>query len=455
MKRPATEPRLKNYQKVAGRQSGVVLLTVVLMIALLGVLVMQYNYLSGLDVMMAAGARDSAEAFFLAQAGLNQAIFALEEDKLEDLEESAGESDAAAGGRRRAVSGEEEETVYDGLDEDWAQPQVPTKLGRGEFICKIVDEDRKFNINLLLEDAVKEVAAARALAAGGSAEAEEEKDSEKSKSQQEIDEAKDAEKDLEVAEAQLEEKAKKEEKDEIEIDTDSPECRCLKLLLEKIRDLADAADGIDPFARALFDTPAGTLDAIVDWFEDKRVAGPGEFDRSGPIETIGELALLKGVSREMLVGSPRREEIEEKSGDEELELIDPWAPKPFLGLRGYLTVYGDGKVNINTAPREVLEVMLQDENDDQSSLAGDIIAARQELPFTKVEEANDDEYLREKILTKFMEKFKVNSEYFNILSEGRVGKTTDGVFEGTIARIRAVVQRQENRVVICYWRVED
>lgn len=140
---------------------------------------------------------------------------------------------------------------------------------------------------------------------------------------------------------------------------------------------------------------------------------------------------------------------------EGLELIDPWAPKPFLGLRGYITVYGDGKVNINTAPREILEVMLQDENDDQTSLAADIISAREELAFENVSDVNDDEYLREQVLTKFMENFKVDSEFFTILSEGRVGKTADKGFVGTAVRIRAVVQRQENRIVICYWRVEE
>ncbi len=430
-----------------------VLLTVVLMIALLGVLVMQYNYLSGLDAMMAVGARDSTEAFFLAQAGINQAIRVLQEDKLADTEET-GEEDAD-GGRRQAVSGEEGDSGYDSLDEDWALPQAWSELGRGEFIFKIVDEDRKFNINLILEDGVTEVTAARTLAAGGSGESEEKEDPEKPRPKEVIERRREEARELERAESKLEDKEEKEEKEEIEIDEDSREYLALRLLLGKVRDLADAADGIDPFARRLFDTPAGTLDAIVDWFEDKPSSGPDEFERSGPMETIGELALLKGVPREMLAGYPRREEIEEKSEEEELVLIDPWAPRPFLGLRGYLTVYGDGKVNVNTAPLEVLEVMLEDENDDQSSLAADIIAAREELPFAQVSDINDDEYLREQILSKFEEKFKVTSEYFNILSEGRIGEVVDDEFRGTAIRIRAVVQRQEDRVVVCYWRVEE
>jgi len=440
-----------------GSQSGVVLLTVVLMIALLGVLVMQYSYLSRLDVMMAAGARDSTEAFFLAQAGINRAIRILQEDKLADGNDS-GTPDAD-GGIRRAVSGRDEKNGYDSLDEEWAGPRSWTSMGRGEFIFKIVDEDRKFNINLLLEDGVEDVAAARLLAAGGSGKSEDRaprgrprSPEERAREREARERAREEAEELERAETRME---RREDRDEIEIDEDSREFRSLELLLEQIRGLADSADGIDPFARRLFDTPAGTLDAIVDWFEDQRAAGPDEFERSGPIETIGELALLRGVTRDMLAGSPRREKIEEKEEDGGLELIDPWAPRPFLGLRGYLTVYGDGKVNINTAPREVLEVLLQDENDDQSSLADDIIAAREELPFGKIEDVNDDEYLRERVLARFLDKFKVSSEYFTILSEGRVGRETENGFEGTTARIRAVVQRQDNRIVICYWRVEE
>ncbi len=433
-----------------GRESGVVLLTVVLMIALLGVLVMQYNYLSGLDVMMAAGARDSTEAFFLAQAGINQAIRVLQEDKLAGLEESEEEEEETAG-RQRAVDGDEEETGYDGLDEAWALPQSWTELGRGEFIFKIVDEDRKFNINLILEDAVAEITAARTLAAGGSGESEEEEDPEKRRPKAVIERKREEARELERAADQLGEM----EEDKNEVDKDSREYLRLKRLLEMIRELADAADGIDPFARRLFDTPTGLMESIVTWFEDKPVGGTDEFERFGPMETLGELALIKGVPRELLIGSSRREEIEEELESEGLELIDPWAPKPFLGLRGYITVYGDGKVNINTAPREILEVMLQDENDDQTSLAADIISAREELAFENVSDVNDDEYLREQVLTKFMENFKVDSEFFTILSEGRVGKTADKGFVGTAVRIRAVVQRQENRIVICYWRVEE
>ena len=429
--------------------SGVVLLTVVLMIVLLGVLVMQYNYLSTLDVKMAAGARDSLEAYSLARAGISRAIAILQEDMLSDLETAEAEEESS--GVQKGVTSGDEASGFDSLDEVWAVPRSQATLGSGEFIFKIIDEDRKFNLNLILEDAVKVIASARAAIAGEEEKEEEiekKDDREKKIDREEEEERKKDDKDEEEKkeEEEDEDKDEDEDEDEIEVDDESAEYLALNLLLEKIRERSDEADGIDPFARAQFDTPKGTLDAIVDWFEGKEIASIGETERSGPIETIGELALIEDMTRPWLAGAPRREEIEIKKEEGELELIDPWAKKPFPGLKGFLTVYGDGRVNINTAPKEVLEVMLQDDNDDQMSLADDIIDAREELPFQSVEDINNDEFLNEKIKDKFIKHFKVQSEYFTILSEGKVGKTT--------ARVRAIVQRREDRIVICYWRFE-
>jgi type II secretory pathway component PulK len=451
-----TDENMKSMGKTEA-ESGVVLLTVVLVIVLLAVLVMQFIYLSSLDKKMASGARDSVEAYYLARAGINQAIFLLEEDKLAGMD--TGESGAAppGAGQTESVGEDDEDEGVDSLDEEWAMPGSSAKLGTGEFVFKIVDEDRKLNLNFILEDAVKEIADARTELSGGepAAEEKEEKVSDEDRDDPLKKIAREKKRKEEEEKSKKEEEKEKEDEDDedddddddkIEIDDESPEYLSAMLLLEKIRELADEADGIDPFAISLFDTPKGTLDAIVDWFEDKPSGSIDGIERSGPMETIGELALVKDMTETMLEGWPLREEIEVEEKGDGLELIDPWADKPFLGLRGYMTVYGDGKVNINTASKAVLEVMLQDENDDQMTLADDIIAAREELPFESVEDINDDEYLSFKIKDKFLERFKVSSEYFNILSEGKVGKTT--------ARVRAIVQRQENRIVICYWRFE-
>ncbi|WP_136796469.1 type II secretion system minor pseudopilin GspK [Desulfosediminicola ganghwensis] len=90
------------------------------------------------------------------------------------------------------------------------------------------------------------------------------------------------------------------------------------------------------------------IDALVDWLDtDERESDFGAEDSyyqslsppyeaaNGPISSIEELLLVKGVDRELLFGND----------------ISP-------GLADFITVYGDdGKININTAPRQLLQAL--------------------------------------------------------------------------------------------------
>ena len=451
-------------------QSGVVLLTVVLVIALLGILILQYSYLSRLDRRMAAGFRDSLEAYYLARAGVNQAIAVLQADALADTGSADGDG---SGNTTASADKEEKEKGYDSLDEDWAQsppaPQVTTDKGEAVFL--IIDEDSKFNLNLLIEDgeAVTEMGKARSKAGGQDDDEKEDDDGKKD----DADDDAESEDDDREGEAGPDGKVGKkdndddteEEEEEDKNDIDEAFRESLVLLLEKLRDLAEEADGIDPWAVAAFDIPDETADNIIDWIdsddegdaEESYYSGrnPEYLCRNGPMESIGELLLIRDVTPTMFAGHPGREEIQVEEKDAyELDLIDPWEEKSYRGMRHYMTVYGNGKVNINTASREILEVMLQDEQDDQSFLAEDIIRSRRDLPFEKVKDINDDEFLTEKIKDKFLERFKVKSEYFTIISEGRVGKTEGEDKRFVTARVRAVVQRLEEETIIWYWRYE-
>ncbi len=60
--------------------------------------------------------------------------------------------------------------------------------------------------------------------------------------------------------------------------------------------------------------------------------------KNGPIDTIDEMLLIKGVTEEILFGGPGP---------------TPDSP-PILGIARWLTTWGDGRINANTAPREVL-----------------------------------------------------------------------------------------------------
>lgn len=96
------------------------------------------------------------------------------------------------------------------------------------------------------------------------------------------------------------------------------------------------------------------LDAIKDWIdEDDEVTGFGAEDsyyqsldhpyscRNAPFESIYELLLVKGITPELFYGT-----------DDGTERIP--------GISAYLTIYGDGKININTADDIVLQALSED-----------------------------------------------------------------------------------------------
>jgi general secretion pathway protein K len=81
--------------------------------------------------------------------------------------------------------------------------------------------------------------------------------------------------------------------------------------------------------------PAGLLGA-----EGGFYAQAGYGPRNGPMKFLGELTLVRGITREIYEGTGERP-----------------------GLKDLLTVYGDGKVNLNTAPVELVAALIvQDES---------------------------------------------------------------------------------------------
>lgn len=93
------------------------------------------------------------------------------------------------------------------------------------------------------------------------------------------------------------------------------------------------------------------IDCFMDWVDEgdeHRLNGAEEDDayykeqgyvpKNAPLDTVDELLLIKGFTPEVVYGGP------------------PPDPKsePLRGIAHLLTTFGDGKVNINTASREVL-----------------------------------------------------------------------------------------------------
>jgi len=108
--------------------------------------------------------------------------------------------------------------------------------------------------------------------------------------------------------------------------------------------LSQEAFGLDP------ETVDNIVDAVKDWLDpDQDITRFGAEDgyylslktpyncRNGPLAVIEELLLIRGMTRDLVYGDPDRP-----------------------GISRYLTVHGDGRININTADMPVLMALSDD-----------------------------------------------------------------------------------------------
>lgn len=171
------------------------------------------------------------------------------------------------------------------------------------------------------------------------------------------------------------------------------------------------------------------VDSIIDWRdknEEHHLNGAEEdYYRSldtpysckdGPFDSIEELLLVKGMTREILYGSKEEgdeEDNEEESDEEEVT---------YEGVDRYLTVYGSSIININTASEPLLDVILGPE------AATNVISQRETGPILNAQFNN-----------------KITSEYFTIISTGTNA-------DGTIKRsIKTTILKRNNSLEMLYW----
>jgi type II secretory pathway component PulK len=112
--------------------------------------------------------------------------------------------------------------------------------------------------------------------------------------------------------------------------------------------------------------------SILDWIDEDDIPNPdgAENDyysgletayscKNGPIDNIEELLLVKGISLEIYYGYNLDEgdNYLSETGAETSEFIDGVPHNSAEGLCDLLTVYGDGRININTASKQVLDTI--------------------------------------------------------------------------------------------------
>lgn len=156
----------------------------------------------------------------------------------------------------------------------------------------------------------------------------------------------------------------------------------------------------------------GMLDAIKDWIDpDDIITGFGGAEsfyyeslenpykcRNAPLESIEELILIKGITRELFYGSEDRR-----------------------GLSEFLTVFGEGKININTASSLVIASLSEDIDPE---MVDEIIAYRENeendlssIGWYKAALNTNEDYIASELIT-------TASSYFDVESRGTIGART-------------------------------
>jgi len=160
------------------------------------------------------------------------------------------------------------------------------------------------------------------------------------------------------------------------------------------------------------------VDSIIDWRDenDLHMLNGAEEDyyralefpyscKDGPFESINELLLVRGMTREILFGSQNRD-----------------GEQTFKGVVEYLTVYGSKSININTSSDVVLKALLGAEK------AANIMRQRDAGPIIAPVSGGN-----------------IKSDFFTIISTGSAGD------EGIKRSIRTLLQRKGNSLETVSW----
>ena len=192
------------------------------------------------------------------------------------------------------------------------------------------------------------------------------------------------------------------------------------------------------------------IDCFMDWTDagdEHRLNGAEEGDsfykdqgyapKNAPLDTVDELLLIKGFTPAIVYGGP------------------PADPKgePLRGIAHLLTTFGDGKVNVNTASREVLLTLTANGKMMDDWVVDDLLKYRlgdDGLPNTKddgfssVQEAINksgmDSALADKISVS-------DRQFVRVVSIGENNGVRSGVW--------AVFEVGEKKVTPIYWREEQ
>ncbi len=217
-------------------------------------------------------------------------------------------------------------------------------------------------------------------------------------------------------------------------------------------------------ADAYFD-PTEIVEAMVDW-ADADETGSWEYvyetltdpykAKNRPFDTVDELGLVTEMRDALLYGTvpyPEREpgydEDEQTSGQTSgwPEREDELGPDESYGLINFVHAQNSRKINVNTAPKEVLAALF----DGSTLVADEIIERRREEPFANsaVFGAAAQTVVGDEALLREVAKWVTfSSRYFRI--------TAIGEYHGVRVKVTAIVHRSSRPdVLVQYYRIEN
>ncbi|MCX6356964.1 MAG: type II secretion system protein GspK, partial [Candidatus Aureabacteria bacterium] len=333
----------------------------------------------------------------------------------------------------------------DHYGEDWAKERVMEPFGPGYLTLKVIDESGKININTLMKE-IKPVTAAPSPTAvpaasqggqppGTAAEEPSPTPVPRKWGQRDIKRS---------GEENPGEKAP--EKPAAGEEETPPEQEPVRYVVDKKveKDIMRLIKTLD--VRSV--DPEKVTAAIVDWmdsndegdWEDDEYGDTpdGSLPKNAPLEVISELLMVHGVTGDLFFGTGQPESAfldEQKPGTKKRQ-------RGGVGLRDCLTVYSKAKVNVNTAPPEVLTSLLEEENE---SLVKEIVSYTQKDYFEDLTQF--DEKIGEHTPASFRARIGVGSDCVQIIAEGQVNDARK--------QIRAYVARDDKAVMrVLYWRIE-
>jgi general secretion pathway protein K len=339
------------------------LLATMLAIALMTIIVMDFTSSSALGYLSAANHANEIRATYLARSGVNLGLALL----AQDTRNQQAQQLASGGG----VSAQNQPS--DSYFSIWALPFPPMPVEGGSVQLNVADEARKFNINKLVYGFLPIVGAAGAGTTATTTAPNDSGSSTLGQGSQSVGQATNAN---QLVPGQID------------------------------------PNGVAQLQRLflLLNIPLDIVPAIVDWLDRDSIESQGgaEADyylrlippyepRNGPMPTLGDLRLVKGVDDAI-----------------------------FMKLRNYLTVAPEPSVNVNTAAPEVI-ACLDQALTANTSVVSQIMQARSIRPFSNITDVLNivGSSVPQGNLTQYL---TTRSQYFTISGMGSYAGTRKLVF---------------------------